>query len=328
MSEDEPLADHPVIRTSDVVRAVDALQRVLPRIPIRLRVNTGRTLRMLMNAAEVGSVTASYLRFGTDVHMVSGETDSYYVNLPLRGRALWRAEKLAVLSTPSRAAVLNPGIRGNIVWDADCSLLSVMVPRANVHRELERLLGRVVPQPPRFDPAMDLAAPVARSWLDTMRLVHRQLEHGEAGLLAHPLAAQTFENLVVGGLLLAHRHDHSEALARPARPATPGTARNAIELLEAHPERGWSVGALAQEVHVSVRTLQQTFNRSVGVSPMRYLRQVRLARVHAELLAATPDSVTVTEVAARWGFLHHGHFARAYRERYGRGPADTLRSEH
>jgi transcriptional regulator GlxA family with amidase domain len=59
---------------------------------------------------------------------------------------------------------------------------------------------------------------------------------------------------------------------------------------------------------------------------MRYLRQVRLARVHADLLDASPEQTTVAEVAARWGFVHHGHFAAAYRDRYGHPPVVTLRS--
>ncbi|MFC6258517.1 hypothetical protein ACFP5Z_15825 [Kocuria oceani] len=31
-------------------------------------------------------------------------------------------------------------------------------------------------------------------------------------------------------------------------------------------------------------------------------------------------------VAARWGFTHRGRFAAAYRDRYGRSPAVTLRT--
>ncbi|WP_042368127.1 hypothetical protein [Streptacidiphilus neutrinimicus] len=34
--------------------------------------------------------------------------------------------------------------------------------------------------------------------------------------------------------------------------------------------------------------------------------------VHRELFAADPARTTVTEIAARWGFLHTGHFAAHY----------------
>ncbi|MCU1409258.1 MAG: AraC family transcriptional regulator, partial [Microbacteriaceae bacterium] len=55
-----------------------------------------------------------------------------------------------------------------------------------------------------------------------------------------------------------------------------------------------------------------------------YLRDFRLEQVHKELLAAEPGAVTVTEVAARWGFVHLGRFAAAYRQRFAERPSDTI----
>ena len=46
---------------------------------------------------------------------------------------------------------------------------------------------------------------------------------------------------------------------------------------------------------------------------------------HSDLSAACPDTTTVSSVAARWGFAHHGRFATAYRRKFGRLPAQTLR---
>jgi AraC-like DNA-binding protein len=324
-SEGELLAEHPVLRTSDLGEAMEALEHVLPRIPIRLRTAEGGRLRMVMNAAEIGSITASYLRFGTDVHMVTSETESYYVNMPLHGRTLWRGAKMQVHSTSSVAAVLSPGVQGEVVWDGDCAQLCVMVPGARLHAELERHLDRGLTTPVLFEPAMDLNTPVALGWLATLRLVHQEFER-PGGLLTHPLAAQTFTNALVDSLLLAQPHNYTGALATPVRSGSSSAVAAAIEVMEAEPERAWSVGDLAREVHLSTRALQQAFARSVGMSPMRYLRQVRLARVHADLRDSFAEETTVAEVAARWGFLHHGHFAAAYRTRYGHSPAHTLRS--
>jgi AraC-like DNA-binding protein len=96
-------------------------------------------------------------------------------------------------------------------------------------------------------------------------------------------------------------------------------------LLTERPSYPWSVGELAQSVHLSVRALQQAFSRSVGMSPMSYLRQVRLTQAHRELSNGSPEEFTVREVAERWGFVHHGRFAAAYRSRFGETPRQTLR---
>jgi AraC-like DNA-binding protein len=58
---------------------------------------------------------------------------------------------------------------------------------------------------------------------------------------------------------------------------------------------------------------------------MRYLRDVRLHRVHADLISADADSETVAHIARRWGFLYLGRFAATYREKFGQTPSDTLR---
>jgi transcriptional regulator GlxA family with amidase domain len=82
---------------------------------------------------------------------------------------------------------------------------------------------------------------------------------------------------------------------------------------------------LAHHVHVSVRALQEGLRRSLDTTPMRYLREVRLRKVHEELLAATSDVTTVGAIVYGWGILNQGRFAGSYRAKFGETPADTLR---
>jgi AraC-like DNA-binding protein len=58
---------------------------------------------------------------------------------------------------------------------------------------------------------------------------------------------------------------------------------------------------------------------------MTYLRRVRMARVHEDLVAADPHLTTATIIARRWGFGHYGRFAAEYLRRYGRKPSETLK---
>ena len=48
---------------------------------------------------------------------------------------------------------------------------------------------------------------------------------------------------------------------------------------------------------LSVRALDKGFHRYVGTPPMAYLRQVRMARAHEELLASDPERTTASAVA-------------------------------
>jgi transcriptional regulator GlxA family with amidase domain len=159
-------------------------------------------------------------------------------------------------------------------------------------------------------------------------LLWRELEHEEGLIHRHPLAGAELEQLLMTGLLLTQPSNYSAALHedRPP-PAPPRAVRRTVELIDAHPELPHTVGELARAASVSVRSLQDAFHRTLGVSPTAYLRQVRLERAHADLsaIAAGRESTTVTEVAYRWGFTHLGRFSEAYRRRFGQSPSTTQR---
>jgi transcriptional regulator GlxA family with amidase domain len=72
--------------------------------------------------------------------------------------------------------------------------------------------------------------------------------------------------------------------------------------------------------------VQLAFRRHLNTTPTAYLRQVRLAQAHEALRDAVPgDGVTVTAVAARWGFTP-SRFTERYRAAYGVLPSHTLRT--
>jgi transcriptional regulator GlxA family with amidase domain len=96
--------------------------------------------------------------------------------------------------------------------------------------------------------------------------------------------------------------------------------------MEAEAGRPLTNSMLAAAASVSVRTLQESFRRYLGSSPMVYLREIRLRRAHEDLRAADPSATTVAVVARRWGFTHMGRFAAAYQAAYGEAPSAALRA--
>lgn len=83
----------------------------------------------------------------------------------------------------------------------------------------------------------------------------------------------------------------------------------------------------AQAANTTTTALVRAFraHHPLGHTPGQYLRRVRLAGAHEELLQGDPTTGdTVTAIAARWGFTHPGRFASAYRAAYGHPPRWTL----
>ncbi|MDQ3760277.1 MAG: hypothetical protein M3460_00815 [Actinomycetota bacterium] len=216
-------------------------------------------LDMQLNAVRLGTVTAGYLRYGSDVRIVTAEVAHYHVNIPLNGGTESRCgAKDPVFATPGRAAIFMPGLSADIRWPADCAQLCLMIARHEVELELERLLGRPLTQPLEFATGMDLTTPAAQTWLSALDLLERESGRPD-GLVRHPLSAAHLQNLVVHGLLLAQPHSYSDGLPGTHWPAQPRAVRHAVELMQGQPERPWSSAGLAREVAVSVRSLQERF---------------------------------------------------------------------
>ncbi len=101
--------------------------------------------------------------------------------------------------------------------------------------------------------------------------------------------------------------------------------RGAVEYIHAHAHEPLTVSDVARAADLSVRGLQEAFQRSLDRTPMQYLREVRLRRAHEDLRRAEPGSIAVADVAARWGFTHMGRFSGEYLRRFGEYPKQTLR---
>ena len=107
--------------------------------------------------------------------------------------------------------------------------------------------------------------------------------------------------------------------------ALPPLLRQAMAYIDGNAHTGIGLTDIAAAIHVTPRTVQYMFNRHLDTTPLTYLRRVRLDHAHRDLAAADPMSDTVTEIAARWGWMHPGRFSVAYKAMYGESPSSTLR---
>jgi transcriptional regulator GlxA family with amidase domain len=98
-----------------------------------------------------------------------------------------------------------------------------------------------------------------------------------------------------------------------------------VQIIEEEAHLPLTVSSIAARCLVSVRSLQQDFRRYMDISPMAYLRNVRLRRAHQCLLETDPSVTSVASVAYNWGFTNLGRFAAVHTARYDEPPAATLR---
>jgi AraC-like DNA-binding protein len=84
-------------------------------------------------------------------------------------------------------------------------------------------------------------------------------------------------------------------------------------------ERGLRPPAIAAALGVSVRTLHAAF-AARGETVSGQIRELRLQRAHADLLA--PGAQPVTTIPYRWAFGSPSHFSRLFKERFGAAPRE------
>jgi len=277
------------------------------------------------DVVRLGPITVGEISYGADMHLRVGDLETaYHVLAPLTGTLRSRHRGTVVLADPTRAAVYRPVGDIDLDWPGNCRLLSVKIERAALERELDAALDQRVVSPLPLGASFDLIDGPGRTWTALVRLLYAEL-HSDDGLTAQPRMAARWRDMVVSGLALTVEHPYGDEPAGLQGPRRPRTVKRTLDAMHAEPWRTFSAGELAAIAGVGVRVLQESFRRHVGMSPLTYLRRLRLDGVHGELSRSDPWHVSVSEVAYRWGFTHLGRFAGAYRKRYGEPPSQTLR---
>ncbi|WP_158636035.1 AraC family transcriptional regulator [Tsukamurella sputi] len=308
-------------RTGDLDEAVHTISSVFCPHDLVIMGPRG-DFEVEIHARYTESITVAEISHGTEVIVRPSRMQSHYqVGVPIRGGSLLQCGHEEVESTPKRAVVLALDGDASMHWSADCAQLAVEIGRTAVERCLEGILGYAPDEAVRFDVPFDVGDGVGRDWVNAVTLLRDAVDRGAPELVLRPL-----EDLVIGQLLAAQPNNFSGRLAGEARPARPRFISRAVDLIESDPASPHTVADLAQAAGTSVRSLQSAFAEYLGLSPMEYLRRVRLSRAHADLERATAaDGLSVANIAYRWGFGHVSRFASVYAARYGRSPSQTLR---
>lgn len=93
-------------------------------------------------------------------------------------------------------------------------------------------------------------------------------------------------------------------------------------LLASDLSRRWTLAEIGKEIGSSPVYLTQIFRQVEGMPLYRYQLQLRLARA-LDVIAHYED---LSALAAELGFSSHSHFTSAFRQAYGRSPAEFRRS--
>jgi AraC-like DNA-binding protein len=268
---------------------------------------------VVVESADIGPVRIVHLGWGALVTVDTTHSGGYAVNTAVSGRLESVIGPNERVATPDCATIFPPDTPARLRrWTASCSVVGVRFDRDYLHREMSRLLAEPAP---RLPDDLDLAKRPGANWLKLVRSLCTQSVADQ-----HPLVREQLCSAITTWFVLAAVPDTHAGHAPPR----PRTVKRVLDEMRDDPGRPWTASDMAEVAGVSIRRLQEGFRDHVGASPRECLTDIRLARVRQDLLHGA-GGFTVADVAMRWGLMHTGRFAAAYRRKYGESPSETLR---
>jgi AraC-like DNA-binding protein len=101
-------------------------------------------------------------------------------------------------------------------------------------------------------------------------------------------------------------------------------AWTAEHFIHAHIREEIPIIRLCREVGVSRRQMEYAFRATFGVSPLEFIKVLRLNEARRQLMTAREKGLSVTKIAMDVGITHLGRFAASYRLLFGESPKETM----
>jgi transcriptional regulator GlxA family with amidase domain len=95
--------------------------------------------------------------------------------------------------------------------------------------------------------------------------------------------------------------------------------KRVIEMMQGDPSQTFTLGKMAESVNLSAPYFCFLFKSITGVSPAKYLKELRM-RQAATLLTTT--FLSVKEIVRRVGLTDESHFVRDFKRRYRLTPSE------
>lgn len=209
-------------------------------------------------------------------------------------------------------------------WRGRCVQLNVVVPREALMKVLATEFGIDAKGQLRFEPLTVIA--IDRLWTMLNFIETVVIDIGsEMPVFTDPLVAAQAHVTLLHIILKCVPHNHSAHVAAPQRTIAPYYVRRAEDHIARNIGSEISIETLAAVAGVSVRTIYYGFKQYRSLTPMKYLKQLRLTLARNDLLQARASGCKVAELAARYGYSSASQFSRDYKEMFGESPVVTLR---
>ena len=257
---------------------------------VRLRLATSDTTprdgKPLLRHArtDVGAFAVEDIELPADLEAAPDPLNKVVVAWPSAGWIAGQCDGIAGKAGAGEVTLMSQPDQPHYARAENLRLTSVLLDPPLVAGVATGMPASQAPLPIRFTSFQPIDRASARLWQQTVRYVKNcvladdslatPLVLGHASRLLAAVTLSTFPNTATAEPTPYDRTDHQPALLR-----------RAIEFLDANAANDISLGDIAEAVHVTPRAVQYMFRRNLDMTPMQYLRRLRLHHAHQELVA-------------------------------------------
>lgn len=322
----EPLKEYNLLKSNDV----DISQEIVTSmycehslIPLK-----GDEVNAKLNAIEGDKFNFGFLTYGVNAKIVLPSLrPCYHVNITLSGESYVENKKHSKLQTQGMksGAVLLPEENYEIIWKKNTSQYAFKFDQKKLENHLASLICESVDSHIHFDTIFNLKSDAGSGLIRACKLLQTEWEQNNP-IAISPIARRHLESFVMTSFLLAAKNPYSEKLLvdYKTKDLNEALVRRVTNYIEENIYELPDLAELTSYAKVSARTLQLAFKRHLNMSPMQYVKKIRLQRAHEHIKNARYTGEKITDIAMKWGFYNPGRFAQLYKEHYGCTPRETL----
>jgi AraC-like DNA-binding protein len=279
-----------------------------------------REFHVAWNFVRLKHVGLGYSHYNSAVSVGVGATGVVRQMFSLTGSSRTAFGSRQFTSDRNRSTLIPASAEARVDRGAGNGELRLRLDAAALQDKLGAMIGAPVSRELEF--AVPADGPEMQRLQRILLFLADQLDGAEAKIPDQVLAE--YEQLVMVSFLTANRHNYSHLLDRAPRAPGPWQVRLVEEYIEANWRAPLDIETLAAVTGGSTRSIFKAFKEARGVSPMAFVKRVRLENARREL-QRLDENTSVIDVASQCGFLNPGHFARDYRTAFGELPSETLR---
>lgn len=322
----EYLQNHRTLSSSDMDEVRSSIQSLSSPHDFDLK-GDGAVLDARVSSAQCGDLTLVHMTYGeVEISLKSPEEDNDGLLLFLLTDGVGNVQH--------RSANLDCSVNWGFMRDLATpiqanqqSFSSFMLPlsKKKLKTHARSLIGNEVDfLDLDFDPRVNFSSPGEAAVRKTVHYIAEILD-GPLRTLNSPIISAQMEDLLLTQLLTLLPNSY-QGLVSDLSVATivPYHVKRARDYIHAHASQKVGVSDVAVAAGCSYRAVQRGFLDAYGLSPMAYLRIVRLKSIRAVLLAGQDDR-SISEISDKWGFPHTGRFSQAYKQEFGELPSETMR---